>query len=111
MIQQSDQYTIGEQYDQEFPWQRVIRHRDALLWQIFDPRGVEMWLPRDLKLTVCSICQRFCTTSVPLFYREIVRYYQSGGHLPEKAARKVDGRPKCRECLDYQGPKVARGTA
>lgn len=106
MIQRSEP---NEQWDREFAWQRVIRYRGVTLWQVIDPRGVEMWLPSDLLLTVCSLCDRYCTTDVPILYRELVSYYQRGRNLPERAARKHNGRPQCRECLEYQSQQSRYG--
>lgn len=88
--------------------QSIVRHQGLDLWQVVDPRGVELWLPPDLKLTVCSLCSRYCTTRVAIAHRSLVQYYQSKRHLPERAARRHMDRPICRECMDYSS-KALRG--
>ena len=77
---------------------------------IVDEHGQELWLPADLKLVVCSLCNRFCTRNVPLWCRDVVRMYERHRMLAELAARPTnEGRPQCRECLAVNSlkPSVA----
>ncbi len=76
---------------------------------IMDPQGQELWLPGDLVLVVCSLCNRFCTRDVPLWCRDVVRMYERHRMLAELAARPTNqGRPQCRECLAYDSTKPNR---
>ena len=73
---------------------------------ILDPQGRELWLPSELVLVVCSLCDRFCTVDVPIWCRDVVRLYEKHRMLAEKAARPLpSGRPQCRECLAYNSTK------
>ena len=72
---------------------------------ILDPLGRELWLPSDMKLSVCCLCSRFCVGDVKIHHRERFKVYNQARLLPERAARKHEGRPQCRECLEYSSIK------
>jgi hypothetical protein len=91
----------------------MIQRREpeqAEMEPIVDEHGQELWLPADLVLVVCSLCNRFCTRNVPLWCRDVVRMYERHRMLAELAARPTnEGRPQCRECLAVNSlkPSVA----
>lgn len=72
---------------------------------ITDPLGRELWLPSDMKLSVCCLCSRFMVSEVPIHHRERFKEYNAARMLPERAARRHEGRPQCRECLEYSSIK------